>query len=239
MAGLKPEPLGSFRPLAQSEEEERAFDYVKFRENPKPTGVVGAVAHIVKGALGGGILGGHVAYMKAGAFIALPLHIAFGFYLGFSLYLLVDSAQILYRRTRVPTMSYPDVGEASMACFPNPKISRWSKAFRYTIDFIICLDLFGSCACYQLIIAKSIKQLVENTQQTAIEGAKGYPDLRVYLAMIIIPVILICLITHLQWLAPFSILANFVIVIALGVAVYYAFENNPKFENLRGDQWGI
>ncbi|XP_045457283.1 proton-coupled amino acid transporter 2-like [Melitaea cinxia] len=125
---------------------------------------------MVKGALGGGILGGHVAYMKAGIFIGLPFNLLFGMYMTYCLYILVISAQILYRRTRVPSMSYPDVGEAAMACFPNPKVAKYSKIFRYTIDAIICIDLFGACACYQIIIAKSIKQLVEDTQRTTIEG---------------------------------------------------------------------
>ncbi|CAH4037524.1 unnamed protein product [Pieris brassicae] len=169
---LKAEPggRGNFRNHTKNQAEEDAFDYVKFRNIPKPTGVIGSIAHMVKGALGGGILGGHVAYMKAGVAIAAPFNILFGIYMGYCLYILVMSAQKLYRRTRVPSMSYPDVGEAAMACFPNPKVARFSRFFRYSIDAIICIDLFGACACYQIIIAKSLKQLVENTQRTSIEG---------------------------------------------------------------------
>lgn len=32
------------------------------------------------------------------------------------------------------------------------------------------IDLFGSCCCYQIIIAKSIKQLVENVPDAKFEG---------------------------------------------------------------------
>ncbi|XP_031764208.1 proton-coupled amino acid transporter-like protein pathetic [Galleria mellonella] len=234
MAGLKPAEGGSgnFRALAQNQQEEDAFDYAQFRDVPKPSGVIGSVAHMIKGALGGGILGGHVAYMKAGIAIAIPFNIICGFYMTYCLYILVHSAQILYRRTRIPSMSYPDVGEAAVACFSNPKVAKYSKVFRYTIDGIICLDLFGSCACYQLIIAKSIKQLVENTQETSLEGLSGYPSLRVYLAAIIVPIILICLVTHLKWLAPVSAAANVVILFAIGMAVHYALHFNPSFSNL-------
>ncbi|VVC96805.1 unnamed protein product [Leptidea sinapis] len=218
--------------LAPTQADEDAFDYVKYRDNPKPNGVIGSIAHMVKGALGGGILGGHVAYMKAGIWIALPFNILFGLYMGYCLYILVISAQKLYKRTRVPSMSYPDVGEAAMACFPNPKVARFSKYFRYSIDGIICLDLFGACATYQLIIAKSIKQLVENVQETSIEGLYGYPNLRVYLAAMIIPIILICLITHLKWLAPFSIGANIVVLLCIFTAIYYAMTLNPTLAGM-------
>lgn len=41
---------------------------------------------MVKGALGAGILGGHVAHMKAGVYPALSLHLIFGLYITYCLY---------------------------------------------------------------------------------------------------------------------------------------------------------
>ncbi|CAK1549220.1 unnamed protein product [Leptosia nina] len=235
MAQAEPGGRGNFKNFARTQAEEDAFDYVTMRHNPKPTGVIGSIAHMVKGALGGGILSGHVAYMKAGVGVAAPFNLLFGIYMGYCLYILVMSAQKLYRRTHVPSMSYPDVGEAAMACCPNPKIARFSRYFRYSIDAIICIDLFGACACYQIIIAKSIKQLVENTQRTSIDGiGPGYPSLRVYLACMIIPIIFICMITHLKWLAPFSIGANIVVLVIIFVAVYFAVIYNPSLSGMVG-----
>ncbi|CAH2240278.1 jg27909, partial [Pararge aegeria aegeria] len=118
---------GNWKNFATTQAEEDAYDYVKFRVNPKPTGFVGSVAHVIKGALGGGILGGHVAFMKAGL-IATPFVFMFGMYMTYCLYILVRSAQVLFKRTRVSSMSYPDVGEAAMACFPNPSVAKWATA---------------------------------------------------------------------------------------------------------------
>ncbi|KAL0810386.1 hypothetical protein ABMA28_010531 [Loxostege sticticalis] len=228
-------PRPVFKVVAHTEEEENAFDYVKDRNNPYPTGLLGATAHMVKGALGGGILGGHVAYVKAGVWMGLVLNIFFGIYMTYCLHLLVWSAQQLYKRTRISTMSYPDVGEAAFACHPNPKLRKFAKCFRYIIDTIICIDLFGACACYQLIIAKSIKQLAENSQSTSIAGlTPWHPNLRVYLTIMIIPIICICLIRYLKLLAPFSLAANGVVFVALCTAVYYAAVNNPSFKGLTG-----
>ena len=44
---------------------------------------------MVKGALGGGILGGHVAYMKGGLFIGIPFNLLFGMYMTYCLYVSV------------------------------------------------------------------------------------------------------------------------------------------------------
>ncbi|CAH0403752.1 unnamed protein product [Chilo suppressalis] len=222
-----------FKVIARNEAEENAYDYVSQRTNVKHTSVFGSVAHIVKGALGGGILGGHVAYLKGGLYVSLFLNVFFGFYMGYCLHLLVQSAQILYKRTQIPSMSYPDVGEASVACFPNPKVAKLSKLFRYIIDVVIIVDLYGACACYQLIIAKSIKQLVEDVERTDMEGVNGHPHLKVYLAAMIIPMVLICLITHLKWLAPFSVVANFVVLLAMFATIYYSMQVNPGFANLK------
>ncbi|XP_060807903.1 proton-coupled amino acid transporter-like protein CG1139 [Amyelois transitella] len=224
---------GNFRVLANSQAEEDAFDYKLFRDVSKPTGLFGSVAHIVKGALGGGLLGAHVSYMKAGIGTAIPLTLFLGLYMAMCLHLLVESAQILYRRTRIPTMSYSDVGECAVQCCPNPKVARFSRVFRYTIDVVITIDLFGACACYQLIIAKTIKQLVENTVSSDAEPlVTGGWHLKTYLAIMIVPMIVLCLITHLKWLAPFSVVANIAVVVAIIMAIYYAFTNNPSFSNM-------
>ncbi|XP_068624537.1 proton-coupled amino acid transporter-like protein pathetic [Battus philenor] len=222
----------TFKLVAQTQAEEDAYNYVTERVTEKPTGIVGSVAHLMKGGLGGGILGGHVAWKLGGLWVAVPTTIICGMYIGFCLYSLVVSGQVLCRRTRIPSMTYPDIGEAAFACHRNPNIRKRSKQFRYVIDTMLCTELFGSCAAYQIIIAKSIKQLVENTPKTSIDGIQGYPSLRLYLAIMIIPIIIICLIRHLKYLAPLSIVANFVILFCIIVAVYYAFINNPRFEGM-------
>ncbi|KAJ8706052.1 hypothetical protein PYW07_010829 [Mythimna separata] len=232
-----PRPSRNFRNLAATQEDEETYDFRKEREKIetiKFTSLFGSVAHIVKGALGGGILSGHVAYMKGGIGVAIPLNIFFGIYMGYCLHLLVQSSQVLYRRARMPAMSYADVGEAAFMMFPNSKVQFFARPYRYMIDCTICMDLFGSCCCYQIIIAKSIKQLIEDNQLSQFHPTiEGYPNLRVYLAIMIPMVILICLIRHLKYLAPFSIAANAVIVVCIGTSVYYMFKLNPRFENLK------
>ncbi|XP_013178462.1 PREDICTED: proton-coupled amino acid transporter 2-like [Papilio xuthus] len=228
----RPEPGRVFKLVARTQAEEDAYDIRANRQLPKPSGLTGSIAHLVKGALGGGILSGHVAWMTAGLWVAVPVSLACGLYMFYCLFILVKSAQILYKRTRVPVMTYPDVGEAACACHSNPSITKLAKTFRYMIDAMICIDLFGSCATYQIIIAKSLKQLVENTQTTSMEGINGMPGLRFYLACIVPFVILICLIRHLKWLAPLSIVANMVVLFCIIVAVYYAFENNPTLTGM-------
>ncbi|XP_061724652.1 proton-coupled amino acid transporter-like protein pathetic [Cydia pomonella] len=220
-----------FKIVSRSLAEEDAFDVRPLRKGVR-SGVLFSIMNLAKGALGGGVLAGHVAYMTAGYLPAIILNMIYGVYMCYNFYILVMSAQRLCRRCHVASMTYPDVGEAAFALFPNPKVARWSTCYRKWIDVITCLNLFGSCAAYQLMVAKTIKQLAEDTQESILEGRNGLPSLRAYIAFMIVPFIIICLITEIKYLAPFSIVANIVIAIALIVTICYAAKYNPGFENM-------
>lgn len=58
------------------------------------------------------------------------------------------------------------------------------------------------------MMAQTIKQLVEGTNEIS---ADGNPPLRVYIVILVIPCILLGMITSLKYLAPFSIIADFII----------------------------
>lgn len=73
------------------------------------------------------------------------------------------------------------------------------------MDVTIIIDLFGSCCVYEVVVARSIKQLVDGTDDIA-EG--GQLPIRAYILMLLLPCILLCMITSLKYLAPFSIVAD-------------------------------
>ncbi|VVC96796.1 unnamed protein product [Leptidea sinapis] len=91
--------------------------------------LIEATGHLVKGCLGGGILGIHEAFMKCGLWTSVFVTIVFGFYISYCLHILVNSAQTLYQRLHIPEMSFPDVAEASLEHGPFPKLRKYSKWF--------------------------------------------------------------------------------------------------------------
>lgn len=48
-------------------------------------------------------------------------------------------------------------------------------------------------------------------------------DVRLYMAFLLVPLILINLIQNLKWLAPFSMLANILMAVGIGITFYYIF----------------
>ncbi|CAG9790008.1 unnamed protein product [Diatraea saccharalis] len=90
------------------------------------------------------------------------------------------------------------------------------RRLRYAVDLVITIDLFGSCCVYQVIIARTIKQLVEGTDDVSMEGN---PPIRVYIIALLIPCILLCMILSLKYLAPFSLVADAFIGMAIVVSM--------------------
>ncbi|KPJ16159.1 Proton-coupled amino acid transporter 1 [Papilio machaon] len=214
------------------------YDFVSARPPGKKTNVLESVGHLVKSCLGGGVVAIHESYKACGLWTSMVLTIFIGFLISYCMYMIAKSAHRLYGRLHISTMSYPDVAEAAIAICPFPKLRKYSKCLRYAVDFTICVDLFGSCCVYQVVICRTIKQLVEGTDTVTLEGN---PPLRVYILMLLIPCILICMITTLKYLAPFSILADVFLLILACATVYYGclyskvsiFEM-PAFKNMPG-----
>ncbi|KAG6444088.1 hypothetical protein O3G_MSEX003210 [Manduca sexta] len=209
--------------------EKENYDFVAYRSTRKPTNVLESTGHLIKGCLGGGILGIHEAYMKCGLWTSLIVTIVFGFYITYCVHILVKSAQMLYKRLHIPEMSYPDVAEASLEVGPFPKLRKYSKWFRYAVDITICIDLFGACCVYQIIIAKTIKQLAMNSTEVPAEDLNY---LRLYIFALLVPILLLCMITTLKYLAPFTLIADVFIVACVIATVYYSLREAPNISEV-------
>ncbi|XP_050680223.1 proton-coupled amino acid transporter-like protein pathetic [Leptidea sinapis] len=218
-----PPPHHKYTPPSQKE----TYDFVANRSNKKRNNLIEATGHLVKGCLGGGILGIHEAFMKCGLWTSVFVTIVFGFYISYCLHILVNSAQTLYQRLHIPEMSFPDVAEASLEHGPFPKLRKYSKWFRYAVDVIICIDLFGACCVYQIIIAKTIKEVVENSTDIQDLG-----QLRLYILALLVPFLLLCMITTLKYLAPFSLIADVFIVVCVVATVVYGLRSAPPISTV-------
>ncbi|XP_075987498.1 proton-coupled amino acid transporter-like protein pathetic [Anticarsia gemmatalis] len=204
------------------------YDYVSQRTlEHKPTNVLESTSHLIKGCLGAGIMGIPEAYMKCGLWTALGVTIMFGCFMTYCIHILVSSAQILYVRLKVPKLSYSDLAEKALELGPFPSLRKHSSKFRYGVDIIICIDLFGSCAVYEIIIGKTIQQLIDNSET---EGPLHM--LRLYILILAIPVLLLCMIRSLKYLSPFSAAGDIVLVMCVASTVRYADSRAPPLSEM-------
>ncbi|XP_053620931.1 proton-coupled amino acid transporter-like protein pathetic [Plodia interpunctella] len=205
------------------------YDFVAFRNVRKPTNAIESTGHLIKGCLGGGILGIHEAFMKNGLWASLVLTVVFGIYITYCVHILIKSAQVLYQRLHVPEMSYPDVAQASLEIGPFPSLRKYGIWFRYAVDTMICIDLFGACCVYQIIIAETIKQLIEEGYSLT-TGDRD--QLRLYILALLVPILLLCMITTLKYLAPFTLVADLFIVACVVATVVYSLRVAPPISEV-------
>ncbi|XP_045457286.1 proton-coupled amino acid transporter-like protein pathetic [Melitaea cinxia] len=231
----QPSPDGTRRRFVVHSDKDD-YDYVAQRQTAKPTNTLESTAHLVKGCLGGGILGIHEAYMKTGIWTALFTTFLFAFYIAYCIHMLVAAAQTLYKRLHVTEMSYPDLAEASVETGPFTCLKKYSKFFRYVVDATICIDLFGACCVYEIIIAKTIKELIENSTGMVDNDLNM---LRLYIFALLVPVLLLCMITTLKYLAPFSLVADVFIVACVVATVYYGLQKAPDISTVPAWKSGI
>ncbi|XP_063543230.1 proton-coupled amino acid transporter-like protein pathetic [Cydia strobilella] len=194
------------------------YDYTRERQNPHPANLVESTAHLVKGCMGAGMLGMHEAFMHGGIWTSFACTIIIGILVTYIMLMLVSSVHTMYSRIRVSRLSYPDLAEAAVATGPSKGLRKFGKAFRYTVDVCLFIEMCGTCCIFELIIARTLKQGLEG----AIPEMKSQNfGIRIYILIITIPLIVLCMIRSLKYLAPVALVASlFVTFIACATTIY-------------------
>lgn len=92
---------------------------------------------------------------------------------------------------------------------------------KHFINYGLFITYFGTCAVYTVIIA-------ENFMQLYIHYTGNVVDVRVVIAMLLIPLILLSWVPNLKYLAPFSSVANVFMGVGLLITFYYLTQDMPS-----------
>lgn len=119
-------------------------------------------------------------------------------------------------------MNFSEVAEVAFA--NGPKWGRpYAKFFKVLILQSLFWTYFGTCSVYTVIIATNFKQVIE--YQFGFDQ-----DLRLYIAALLIPLILLAWVPNLKYLAPVSMVANLLMATGLGITFYYLVKEVPEKE---------
>lgn len=95
---------------------------------------------------------------------------------------------------------------------------------KHFINYGLFITYFGTCSVYTVIIAENFLQIYEHYAQTKI-------DVRIVIAMLLIPLILLSWVPNLKYLAPFSAVANVFMGIGLTITFYYLCQDMPPISD--------
>lgn len=121
-------------------------------------------------------------------------------------------------------MTFAEVAETAFEMGPK-SLRGFSKAAARVVSIGMFVTYFGACASYTLIIAGNVAQMVQHYFGVVY-------DVRLYILMIMVPVMLISFVPNLKYLAPVSMLANILCAAGLSLTVYYLVRNLQPIENV-------
>lgn len=207
------------QPRKDVESSVQSFDPFAERKLEHATTDMETLTHLLKAAVGTGILAMPVGFMYSGLLMGIFFTIGTSILCTHCSYVLVKCAHELYHRTRITRMSFAETSEIAFLNGPKwgRKFARFSKLF---ILYGLFLTYFGTCSVYTVIIAKNFQQVAEHHL--------GYPiELRILIAALLIPLILLSWVPNLKYLAPISMAANILMGVSLGITFYYLVVGLP------------
>ncbi|KAK9885719.1 hypothetical protein WA026_012487 [Henosepilachna vigintioctopunctata] len=176
-----------------------------------------------------------LAFAHAGLAMGFVNTIIVGIICTHSIEILVKSAHMIYQRNRIPAIGFADLAEASFQMGPK-LFHRYAQTAKFLINFFLVTDLIGCCAVYVVLVAKNLKQVVDIRTET------DY-DTRIYMVVLLIPLILINLIKNLKYLSPCSMIANVLMVTGLGITFYFLCQDIPPLDErpqfIEVQQWPL
>ncbi|KAL0267642.1 UNVERIFIED_CONTAM: hypothetical protein PYX00_009851 [Menopon gallinae] len=205
----------------KSEEAMASENYNPFenRKIDNPTTFNGALAHLLKSSLGSGILAMPMAFKNGGLAFGLVGTVVVGFICAHCVHMLVRCSHILSKRIMVPSLTFAGTAEAAFETGP-PATRRFSSIARQIINSALVLTYYAGNTIYVVFIASSIQQVVEYHLSPNI-------NIRLYILMIWVPLMVLCLVRDLKNLVPFSVTANLFIVASFAITLYYMFTDIP------------
>ncbi|XP_033306447.1 proton-coupled amino acid transporter-like protein pathetic [Bombus bifarius] len=203
----------------------KSFDPFNERKVDNPTTDGDTLTHLLKAALGTGILSMPIAFKNAGLVVGVFATILVAFVCTHCAYILVKCAHVLYYKTRRTEMSFADVAEVAFATGPQWG-RKFSKPIRYLIQISLFTTYFGTCSVYTVIVAANFDQINKYYY-----GESEF-DIRYMAATLMIPMVLLSWVPNLKYLAPVSMVANIFMGSGLGITFYYLVTDMPSISSV-------
>lgn len=195
------------------------YDPHDHRELDAPTNNAETLVHLLKGSLGTGILAMPNAFHNAGLVVGFAGTILIGGLCTYCMHVLIRSQYEMCRRLRVPILSYPR--SMVIALENGPRCLRKAAPYSgFVVDAFLILYQLGICCVYIVFVSSNFKAVID-LYWTPL-------NVRIYMLIILIPLILLNYARNLKVLAPFSTLANIITFIGLGITMYYMFDDIPN-----------
>jgi len=213
------------------------------RDTSHSTTNLETLMHLFKGNVGTGLLSLPLAIYHGGWILGPIMLVFISIMAVHCMHLLVGAARHLCKRQNKSTLDYGEVATAVLEEYGPGCLRTRSFIGSKIVNLFILITQFGFCCCYFVFMSANIRQVI---YEYTPDGSKIKELLqheedanRVIMAILAVPICLICSVRNLDHLAPFSAIAN--VFTAVSVAIIFSYlvpnlqnpveENFPKVQN--------
>lgn len=194
------------------------------RELEHPTSNLETLIHLLKGNIGTGILAMPDAFKNAGLYVGLFGTLIMGAICTHCMHVLVACSHELCRRIQRPALSFSEVCYTSFKTGP-PGVQRYANLARNLINLFLVITQLGFCCVYFLFVAVNVQEVVAHFFFKL--------DIRVYLILMLVPMVLLNLVRNLKYLTPASLLASILTISGLAITFYYMLQDLPRTDTVK------
>ncbi|KAK9500840.1 hypothetical protein O3M35_002026 [Rhynocoris fuscipes] len=195
------------------------YDPHAHRQLEHPTTNTETLIHLLKGSLGTGILAMPQAFYNAGLLVGAIGTVIIGIICTYCLHILVKAQYALCKRVRQPVLTYPISMKLALQQGPHC-LRMFANASAPIVDTFMISYQLGICCVYIVFVATNVKQVADYYLSPI--------DVRLWMLILLLPLIAINMIRNLKLLAPFSQAANIITFIGISIVMYYVFEDLPS-----------
>ncbi|KAJ9584881.1 hypothetical protein L9F63_020781, partial [Diploptera punctata] len=178
----------------------------------------GALAHLLKGSLGAGVLAMPMAVKNGGLAFGLVGTIFVGLICTHTVQMLVQSSYTLCKRENIPSLGFAETAEIAFKSGP-PMFHKFSSFSRLDPwDCEQCIRYTLKPTAYASWLFSLDHWLIDYYSSGEI-----YIDKRVIIAILLVFVTPLALVRNLKFLVPFSAVADVFIVVSFIITLYYIF----------------
>ncbi|XP_031340490.1 proton-coupled amino acid transporter-like protein pathetic isoform X2 [Photinus pyralis] len=209
-------PVDSKTLLTQNDD----YNPFEHRNVEHPNSTVGALIHLLKSSLGTGILAMPVAFRNAGLLGGAIGTFCVGFLCTYCVHMLVSASHEICKRARLPSLGLAETCGAAFEYGPKP-LRRFGTAVRIAVDIGLVITTFMVTGVYVVFMSNSLQQLMEHWVPGTAYNA------RLYMVMLMLPLMISSQVRELKHLVPYSFLANICMVTSFAISLYYLFMDIP------------
>lgn len=164
------------------------------------------------------------AFKNSGLYVGLFGTIFLGFVCTHCMHILVRCSHELCVRLQVPSLNFASVCYACCETGPMP-LRKYSLHAKNIINLFLIITQIGFCCVYFVFVAVNLQEVVATYYMKL--------DTKVFLILMLIPMILLNLIKTLKYLTPFSFIASILTIAGLTICFYFMVQDLPSIASVK------